>query len=89
MDSGPARARVYGYAPDDPDGYAREGRAYVALKGGPLDGLLLDITGEQPAELADGALLVNDLGTYGAGGRSDYVPDGSGEQVWIWRGDRP
>ncbi|MFB7510589.1 hypothetical protein [Streptomyces broussonetiae] len=42
------RGRVHGHYADDPHSGPRPGRAYVELVGGPLDGLLLDITGWTP-----------------------------------------
>ncbi|WP_286260447.1 hypothetical protein [Streptomyces graminofaciens] len=39
------RGRVYGHDADDPHPGPRPGRAYAELVGGPLDGLLFDITG--------------------------------------------
>lgn len=48
-------------------------QTYAALVGGPLDGLLLDITGWRPDEVADGAALPTELGQF-PGGRSLYDP---------------
>jgi hypothetical protein len=42
--------RVYGADHDDPDSGPREGHEYVELSGGPLDGLLLDVTGIPAAD---------------------------------------
>ncbi|MGI5341891.1 hypothetical protein ACQEVS_33045 [Streptomyces sp. CA-181903] len=68
------RPRVYGSDADDSDPYARPGRTYVALEGGPLDGLLADATGWSAAEVAEGAALIAEHGGYGAGGRALYGP---------------
>lgn len=37
-------------------------QTYAALVGGPLDGLLLDITGWRPEEIEDGVALMTELG---------------------------
>ncbi|MEU5893595.1 hypothetical protein ABZ835_43280 [Streptomyces sp. NPDC047461] len=49
-------------------------QTYAVLIGGPLDGLLLDITGWQPEEVADGAALPTELSRW-PGGRALYDPD--------------
>ncbi|MFE2247245.1 hypothetical protein [Streptomyces lavendulae] len=70
----------------------RRGHVYVELGGGPLDGLLLDVTGWPPQEIVDGAVLMSDHGQFGPGGRSDCEPaeGGSGEFArFVWRGDVP
>lgn len=83
------RRRVYGSDHDDPHPYARPGHAYVELVAGPLDGLLLDVTGWSAAERADGAALTTEIGAHGSGGRAIYAPrPGTGER-WDWRGDTP
>ncbi|MGW7261497.1 hypothetical protein [Streptomyces sp. NPDC054834] len=46
------------------------GRCYAELVGGPLDGLLLDITGWRPEEIGDGVSLLTELGQFGPGGRA-------------------
>ncbi|MFF7451752.1 MULTISPECIES: hypothetical protein [unclassified Streptomyces] len=38
----------------------KPGRSYAELVGGPLDGLLLDITGWRPEEIDDGVSLLTD-----------------------------
>ncbi|MFD8522664.1 hypothetical protein ACFV2D_22020 [Streptomyces capillispiralis] len=81
------RGRVYGADHDDPG--PRAGRSYVELAGGPLDGLLLDITGRSGTELREGVGLRTEIGRYGAGGRAVYVPRGDGVPVYDWRGDVP
>lgn len=47
---------VYGSEPDDPEPGPRPGHHYVELGGGPLDGMLLDVTGWHPQEVVDGVL---------------------------------
>ncbi|GAA0639837.1 hypothetical protein GCM10009601_21810 [Streptomyces thermospinosisporus] len=81
------RGRVYGADHDDPG--PREGRAYVELVGGPLDGLLLDVTDLTRAEREEGVRLRTEIGRYGAGGRAVYAPRGTGDRVFEWRGDIP
>lgn len=44
------------------------GRTYATLHGGPLDGLLVNVTGCPPTELAEGAALITEAGAYGPGG---------------------
>ncbi|GAA1592794.1 hypothetical protein GCM10009731_53030 [Streptomyces globosus] len=65
------------------------GRAYVELMGGPLDGLLLDVTGWPAQEAVDGAVLLSDHGAFGPGCRSGYEPAGPGSgdvARFVWRG---
>ncbi|MDT0432908.1 hypothetical protein [Streptomyces salyersiae] len=81
--------RVYGSGRDDLHPYAEPGRDYVALAGGPLDGLLLDVTGQSIEGRAGGAYLITDHGSYGPGGRADYEPRPENPDVWDWRGDVP
>jgi len=81
--------RVYGADHDDPDPGPRPGHAYVELAGGPLDGLLLDVTGRSEQELADGAALTTEIGAYGAGGRAWYRARPGRARVWQWEGDTP
>lgn len=81
------RGRVYGADHDDPG--PRDGRSYVELAGGPLDGLLLDVTGLGDAELGEGVGLPTEIGRYGAGGRALYAPRSPGDRVFDWRGDVP
>ncbi|KDN80507.1 hypothetical protein KCH_77410 [Kitasatospora cheerisanensis KCTC 2395] len=59
------RGRVYGAEHDDPG--PRPGHEYRELVGGPLDGLLLDVTGWETDMLECGAALVTELGHYGGG----------------------
>ncbi|MET9323681.1 hypothetical protein ABZX75_26380 [Streptomyces sp. NPDC003038] len=85
--------RVYGSEPDDPEPGPRPGHDYVELVGGPLDGMLLDVTGWRPQEVVDGALLMSEHGHFGLAGRSEYVPaepPGSADVGrFVWRGDVP
>lgn len=81
------RGRVYGADHDDPG--PRAGRSYVELAGGPLDGLLLDITDCSERELRDGIGLRTEIGRYGAGGRAVYGPRTTGDRMFDWRGDLP
>ena len=89
MDEMQTRPRVYGADRDGPDQYARPGHEYVDLCGGPLDGLLLDVTGWPVKDRALGALLITVLGEYGAGGRADYEPRPGTPGRWDWVGDCP
>ncbi|MZD05233.1 hypothetical protein GTW43_09080 [Streptomyces sp. SID5785] len=74
------RGRVYGA--DHEDASPQPGRAYAELVGGPLDGLLLDVTlppgGDLPPEVA----LPTELGAHGPGGRSLYAAAGPGRFRW-------
>ncbi|MFJ2771065.1 hypothetical protein [Streptomyces sp. NPDC087300] len=81
------RRRVYGAEHDDPDPGPQPGHAYRELSGGPLDGLLLDVTGWTAAQLDEGALLVTEIGAFGPGGRADYGPRPGSDVMWDWRGD--
>ncbi|GAA3194765.1 MULTISPECIES: hypothetical protein [Streptomyces] len=81
------RGRVYGADHDDPG--PRDGRSYVELAGGPLDGLLLDVTGRSERDLRDGVGLRTEIGRYGPGGRAVYVPRGTDGRVYDWLGDIP
>ncbi|WP_042170142.1 hypothetical protein [Streptomyces sp. NBRC 110035] len=80
--------RVYGHDPTDPEQGPQDGREYVELLGGPLDGQLYDVTGMSPAEQQEGALLITEQGAYGPGGRADYTLGDTAGQ-WEWRGDVP
>lgn len=88
------RGRVYGQDHDDPRQGPQPGRDYAELVGGPLDGLLLDITGWTKGEMDTGVALPTELGHFGAGGRAMYDPRPSGPRPgdrrrWDWSGDRP
>ncbi|CDR13008.1 hypothetical protein GCM10022420_013370 [Streptomyces iranensis] len=63
------RGRVYGCDHDDPDPGPLPHQTYAVLISGPLDGLLLDITGWRPEEVDGGAALSTELGRF-PGGRS-------------------
>ncbi|MFE2381570.1 hypothetical protein [Streptomyces misionensis] len=54
---------------DHDDSHPLPHQTYAALVGGPLDGLLLDITGWRPEEVDDGAALMTQLGRW-PGGRA-------------------
>lgn len=84
-----AQRRVYGSDHDDPHPYPRPGRSYRELVGGPLDGLLVDVTGCSEEELADGAALITEIGQYGPGGRALYGPRPDNPLLWDWEGDSP
>ncbi|MGW7586631.1 hypothetical protein ACWGKU_33465 [Kitasatospora sp. NPDC054768] len=83
------RGRVYGADHDDPNPGPRPGHAYRELVGGPLDGLLLDVTDWNTEQLADGAALATEIGHYGAGGRAHYEPRPADPCRWDWAGDTP
>jgi len=65
------RRRVYGADHDDPG--PQPGHSYRELAAGPLDGLLLDVTSWTEEQLHEGAALVTEIGSYGAGGRAGPV----------------
>ncbi|MFI8946466.1 hypothetical protein ACIGO6_08080 [Streptomyces sp. NPDC053750] len=81
------RGRVYGADHDDPG--PRPGRVYAHLVGGPLDGLLLDVTDLPEGERDRGVSLATELGRYGTGGRSAYGPRPGDPRRFDWRGDVP
>ncbi|NGO69303.1 hypothetical protein [Streptomyces boncukensis] len=83
------RRRVYGSDHDDPHPYAEPGHRYVALIGGPLDGLLIDVTGQSGEEIAEGAALITEIGAYGPGGRAWYSARDGDTSRWYWDGDSP
>lgn len=89
MDEQIMRKRVYGADHDDPNQGPQPGHAYVELVGGPLDGLLLDVTGWTAEQLHEGAALVTEIGRYGAGGRALYGPRNADPQRYDWEGDTP
>ncbi|MFD8599180.1 hypothetical protein ACFV1L_29660 [Kitasatospora sp. NPDC059646] len=81
------RGRVYGAEHNDPG--PRPGHDYRELVGGPLDGLLLDVTGWEADMLECGAALITELGHYGGGGRAHYEPRPDDPRRWDWAGDTP
>lgn len=83
------RQRVYGADHDDPDPGPQPGHEYRELVAGPLDGLLLDVTGWSEEQLREGALLITEIGAYGPGGRADYNPSMTNPDRWEWSGDVP
>ncbi|MFI2235624.1 hypothetical protein [Streptomyces chrestomyceticus] len=83
------RGRVYGTDFDAPHPGPRPGRTYAELVGGPLDGLLLDITSWTPQDIATGAALMTEIGQFGAGGRALYEPRPGDTRRWDWDGDVP
>jgi hypothetical protein len=80
------RGRVYGA--DHEDAGPRAGRVYAQLVGGPLDGLLLDVT-DRLDDLRLGVTLPTEIGRYGPGGRAQYVPRPGDERRFDWHGDIP
>ncbi|QIB49556.1 hypothetical protein [Streptomyces aureoverticillatus] len=81
--------RVYGTDHDDPHPGPRDGHSYRELVGGPLDGLLVDVTGWSQEQLDEGALLITEIGQHGPGGRTEYSPREGSSELWDWRGDLP
>jgi len=81
------RGRVYGADHDDPDPGPQPGHVYRELVGGPLDGLLLDVTDLTPVQLAEGAALRTEIGSFGPGGRATYGPRDGDQRRWDWQGD--
>ncbi|CAL9669321.1 hypothetical protein ACWDV7_26415 [Streptomyces sp. NPDC003362] len=81
------RGRVYGADHDHPG--PKPGQRYVELVGGPLDGLLLDITGWTQDEIDTGVALPTELGRFGAGGRALYDPRRGDPHRFDWTGDTP
>ncbi|MEU7649948.1 hypothetical protein [Streptomyces huasconensis] len=65
--------RVYGADHEAPNPGPLLHRTYAELVAGPLDGLLLDITGWRPEEIDDGVALRTELGRW-PGGRALYDP---------------
>ncbi|MET8566245.1 hypothetical protein ABZV75_38915 [Streptomyces flaveolus] len=81
------RGLIYGADPDHPGPFP--GRSCVELVRGPLDGLLLDITGWRPDEVGIGVCLLTDLGQFGPGGRALYDARPGGRGRFDWSGDSP
>lgn len=85
----PTPRHVYGTDHDDSNPGPQEGRTYVELVGGALNGQLLDVTGWSEDERAGGALLITEAGLYGEGGRADHVQRPGDPGRWDWNGDVP
>ncbi|MGW3661899.1 hypothetical protein [Streptomyces sp. NPDC005141] len=83
------RGRVYGADHDDPRQGPQRGRDYAELVGGPLDGLLLDITGWTSDGRSTGVALETELGRFGSGARAVYDPRPGNAKLWDWSGDTP
>ncbi|WP_093782233.1 hypothetical protein [Actinacidiphila guanduensis] len=81
--------RVYGAEHDDPDPGPEPGREYADLVGGPLDGLLLDVTGWSRQARAGGVALATEIGAFGAGGHAWYRARPADPARWDWDGDSP
>ncbi|WP_411123807.1 hypothetical protein [Streptomyces sp. x-19] len=81
--------RVYGGDHDHPRPGPKPGRAYAELVGGPLDGLLLDITGWTQDQIDSGVALQTELGRFGVGGRATYDPRPGDSARFDWSGDTP
>ncbi|MCX5395678.1 hypothetical protein [Streptomyces sp. NBC_00102] len=67
------RRRVYGDDHEGPNPGPVPWRTYAALIGGPLDGLLLDITDWTKDEIDTGAALTTERGQF-PGGQALYLP---------------
>ncbi|WP_443064492.1 hypothetical protein [Streptomyces sp. NBC_00539] len=94
MDAWWVDRRVDGVEPSERDPGPKPGHVYVELVGGPLDGMLLDVTGWEPQEVVDGAVLMSEHGAFGPSGRSGYEPaeadpGAGGVGRFVWRGDVP
>ncbi|MEU6019348.1 hypothetical protein ABZ826_36755 [Streptomyces sp. NPDC047515] len=83
------RGRIYGEDHDHPRPGPKPGRVYAELVGGPLDGLLLDITGWNADEIQTGVALMTGLGQFGPGGLALYDPRPGERNCWNWSGDTP
>ncbi|MGW7673024.1 hypothetical protein ACWGJX_38915 [Streptomyces sp. NPDC054775] len=81
------RGRVYGA--DHEDAGPRQGRTYIELVAGPLDGLLLDVTDWPAHDRLESVALRTEIGRYGLGGRALYAPRPAGGRWFDWRGDIP
>lgn len=81
------QGRVYGA--DHEDASPRPGRRYAELVGGPLDGLLLDVTDEPERREGESVALPTEIGRYGPGGRALYAPCASDPRRFAWQGDVP
>ncbi|WP_330342844.1 hypothetical protein [Streptomyces sp. NBC_00557] len=78
------RRRVYGADRANPG--PQPGRCYVELVGGPLDGMLLDITGWTHDEVGAGAALATGRGQHGVGDRVMYAPRRGDAARFDWCG---
>ncbi|WP_128376400.1 hypothetical protein [Streptomyces cavernae] len=83
------RGRVYGADHEDPDPGPRPGHDYRELVGGPLDGLLLDVTGRPDHQRRESVVLPTEMGRYGHGGRAVYAPRPGDDRRFDWQGDSP
>jgi hypothetical protein len=81
------RRRIYDTDRDHPG--PRPDRAYAELVGGPLDGLLLDITDWTADEIQTGVSLQTELGQFGPDGRALYDQRPGERDHWDWGGDSP
>ncbi|WP_460111585.1 hypothetical protein [Streptomyces sp. YKOK-J1] len=81
------RGSVYGADHERPGPVP--GQRYPELVGGPLFGLLLDITSWTPDESDTGVALTTELGQFGAGGRAMYDPRHSDPHRFDWSGGIP
>ncbi|MFI5688019.1 hypothetical protein [Streptomyces sp. NPDC051636] len=81
------RGRVYGA--DHDDAGPRPHHTYVQLVGGPLDGLLLDVTDRSGHTPGEPVALVTEMGRYGPGGRALYAPRPGDGSRYDWHGDAP
>jgi hypothetical protein len=80
---------AYGADLDPPGPGPRQGHEYVELVGGPLDGLLLDVTQVPRTERPEGVIRLTGIGDPAAGAGARYAcrPDRPG--VWLWQRDTP
>jgi hypothetical protein len=83
------RQEAYGTDLDTQESGRRAGHEYVELIGGPLDGLLLDVTHVPRGERPEGVLLLTGIEPSATAARACYgcSPDRPG--VWTWQGDAP
>ncbi|MEU5597576.1 hypothetical protein [Streptomyces sp. NPDC020298] len=81
------RGRVYGA--DHDDAGPRPDHAYAQLVGGPLDGLLLDVTDRLGRAPGEPVALMTEIGRYGPGGRTLYAPRPHDGTRYDWHGDLP
>ncbi|MEU6655107.1 hypothetical protein ABZ904_38315 [Streptomyces sp. NPDC046900] len=74
---------------DHDDAGPRQGRTYVELVAGPLDGLLLDVTDWPDHARAEDVALHTEIGQYGSGGHALYSPRPVDRRRFDWCGDTP